>query len=260
MKTDFKSSKEFLHYDYSLKRKKNSRFSMRSYALHLGLSNGRLTEMMNGKAPITEKRALAIVAKLFLSDLQKKLFLRIVENENQSRSDGRRKLNPSSSKRLHLDEFALISDWEYFALMALIETSTFRSDVTWISRKLNIGTARCEEVLGKLQRLGYVQVQTNGSMKNNYHALSTLTDIPSTVLRKANKDCILQSLEKMDDVDVDMREISSLTLPTDVSKMKAAKTLIRKFKDDMTKLCETENSTEIYNLNIQFVPVSELGV
>lgn len=260
MKPNIKSAKDFLLHDYSQRRQRNPRFSKRSYAFYLGLSNGRLTEILSGKSPITEKRAKAIVGKLNLDDGEKTLFLRFVENENQSRHDGRKRVSYSMAKRLQLDEFAVVSDWEYFALMALIETAVFRSDVDWISRKLGITQQRCQEVLNRLVELDYIQTNEVGSYKNNYKAMSTLTDIPSSVLRKANKECILQGIEAMESIDVQMREITSLTLPTDLGKLKAAKSLINKFKEEMSLLCETEQASEIYNLNIQFVPVSKLGV
>jgi len=183
-----------------------------------------------------------------------------VENENQTRQDGRRKLKRPEGKRLSLDEFALISDWEYFPFMSLIECSNFKSDFEWISKKLGITLLRAKEIIHNLEELGHIQISEDGTITNTHRSMSTLTDIPSYVLRKANADCILQSLEKMESVDVQFRDITSFTIPVDLEKMKQAKTLIRDFKLQMLALLGEQNTTEIYNLNIQLVPVSQLGV
>lgn len=254
------TSIEMLISDFEEKKKKNPRFSKRSYASYLKISSGRLSDILTGKSPLTEKKALAIVGKLNLTPQEQRHFLRLVENESHSRVDGRRRVKSYSGRRLALEEFALVSDWEYFSLMALIETETFQANSDWIAEKLGLTKQRAEEVLEKLVALGYVQRNAEGALNNTYKSLSTITDIPSDILRKANADCILQAIEKMNETDVDLRDVTSLTLPVDLSKLKQAKALIREFKAQMNHLLDGEKKTEVYNLNIQLVPVSKLGI
>ncbi|MFM6930211.1 MAG: DUF4423 domain-containing protein [Bdellovibrio sp.] len=260
MKSNFATSRDILLFDYEKKRQRNSRFSRRAYGKLLGISSGRLTEILSGKSPLTNKKAQSIVRKLDLDSLEQHYFLRLVSRENASREDRRRKQRVTTAKQLLIEEFALISDWEYFSLMSLIETSEFKSDKKWISKKLAITPDRTEEVIACLLKLNLIHVDDKGEFKNTYHSLSTLTDVPSEILRKANADCIVQALDKMHTVDVLSRDITSMTFPVNPAKMKEAKELIREFKGKMAKLMRTGKTSEIYNLNVQLVPVSELGV
>lgn len=256
----FATSKDVLLFDYNNKKSKNARFSKRSYAKLLGLSSGRLTEILNGKAPLTEKKAQAIVNKLGLEPYEKQYFLRLVENENLQRSERRGRAEYGVvPRRLKMDEVVLVQDWEYFALMSLIEVSTFKSDKKWIAKKLGLPQSRVEEVLQRLVAMGFVRMDENG-IRNIHRSMSTLTDIPSEALRKANASCILQGLEKMSTVDILARDITSMTFPVDPRNLKEAKKLIREFKSKMARLMKQGQTSEIYNLNIQLVPVSELGV
>jgi len=254
----FQSSQEMLKLDYKLKQSKNSKFSQRSFAKMLGISSGRLTEIFNGKAPITEKSARTIATKLKFSAEDKLLFLTLVENEALARL--KRPVNPKKSRKLSHDEFTLISDWEYFALMSLIETSTFKSDKTWIAKKLEISPERLEVVLQTLQAENLIKINDNKQIINTYRSMSTLTDVPSDVLKKSNKECILQGIEKMYAIGPELRDVTSLTFPVDITKLPKAKALIRKFKMKMTELMPVKTTSEIYNLNIQLVPISKIGV
>ncbi|MFV8257742.1 TIGR02147 family protein [Bdellovibrio bacteriovorus] len=258
----FLNTRDVLLADYQIRRKKNPRFSLRSYAKLLGISSGRLSDILNGRSPLTEKKALALVERLSLEPFEKQHFLRLAENEALQRSEGRtvRGRKKSAAYRLRMDQLALIEEWEHFALMSLIETSTFRFDKKWIARKLGLTQARLEEVLEKLLSLSFVAIDSTGQLKNVHRAMSTLTDIPSAALKNANTSCIMQALEKMHSVDVLDRDITSMTFPVDPQQIKEAKKLIREFKGKMAKLMKKGSTSEIYNLNIQLVPVSELGV
>lgn len=254
----FQSSREMLQFTYQLKQSKNQKFSQRSFAKTLGISSGRLTEIFNGKAPITEKKARAIITKLKFSAADKLQFLTLVENETNSRL--KRPANVKKSRKLSHDEFAIISDWEYFALMSLIEISTFKSDKNWIAKKLEISNERLEVVLQTLQAENLIKINDKKQISNTYRSMSTLTDIPSDILKKSNKDCILQGVDKMYSTAPDLRDVTSMTFPVDLNKLPKAKALIRKFKAKMTELMPQKTTSEIYNLNIQLVPLSKIGV
>jgi len=52
--------------------------------------------------------------------------------------------------KLSNSQFELISDWVHFAIISLIETDQFSSDIQWMAEKLNITTARVRKALRNL--------------------------------------------------------------------------------------------------------------
>lgn len=253
----FKSSREMVISNYEMKNKKNPKFSKRSYAKLLGISSGRLAEIFSGKSSITEKKARSIANKLEFSAEEKLQFLTMVENETNLRS--KRSIKNRRAHRISHGEFSLICEWEYFSLMSLIELSTFKSDKNWIAKKLGITNERLDEVINILYNQNLIKISDSGAISNTYSSMSTLTDVPSDILKKANEKCILQAIEKMYQIKPELRDITSMTFPVAPQKIAEAKDLIRKFKAKMTKLMSEEPTSEIYNLNIQLVPVTELG-
>lgn len=220
---------EILYQDYEMRRVKNPRFSKRSYARILGVSSGRLTDILNQKSPLSEKMAATFATKLILSPEERDYFLHLVENEQQTRVDRRRKTSRLPIKKLSLKEYESLSDWEYFAFLALIETSTFKSDITWIARKLNVDIDRMTNVIRSLQQLGFITIDSTGTIANVHKSLSTLNE-------------------------------TSLTLPVNPAKLKDAQSLIREFKMKMVNLLVDQDTSEVYNLNIQLVPISTSGI
>jgi len=252
----FRKSIEILNHDYEIRKKRNPRFSKRAYANALGLSSGRLTDILSERGPLAVKSATKIAKKLIVPINEQELFVALVENEQVAR---RQKTASGKSKRLNLDEFAIISDWEYFAFMALIETSVFKPDVPWIAKKLDISVERTTEIIDHLLTHNFVTKDETGNFSNVHNSLSTLTDIPSDILQKANVDCILSGIQRMSTVGILERDATSLTLPISVRKIPALKNLIREFKSKAAALMHGELTDEVYNLNIQLVPVTQIG-
>ena len=58
---------------------------------------------------------------------------------------------------------------------------------------------------------------------------------------------------------VEHRDFSSLTFPLDPKKLDQAKTLIRRFEDDLFALLDEESTpTEVYRLAIQLFPLTKM--
>ncbi len=257
MKKVSRQASDFLEIDYQARKSRNYRYSKRSYAKLLGISSGRLTDILAGRYPITSKKAASWAKLMVIPEVEIKTFLLLTQNEQQNRVDKRSKSKLTSSKQLNHDQFAVVSDWEYFAFMALVETAEFRSDRQWISRKMRISEERVQEIIQLLQQQEFITIDAEGTIKNAHNSMSTLSDIPSSVLQKANRERILLGLERMHLADVLMRDITSLSLPVDKKQIPKAKKLVRKFKGEMLELLRGSNSSEVYNLNIQFVPMTD---
>ncbi|MGZ3740999.1 MAG: DUF4423 domain-containing protein, partial [Bdellovibrionota bacterium] len=58
-------------------------------------------------------------------------------------------------------------------------------------------------------------------------------------------------------VPTEERDITSMTMAIDPRRLPLAKTLIRKFRFRLADLLETGDRTEVYNLNVQLVPVTK---
>ncbi len=257
---EFRSSHQFLKAEFESRKKKNKRYSIRAFATLLKISSGRLHELLNGKHNFSLKMARRIAERLNFDADKTAFFMRLVESEDYLRVDGRKRIRHTSVRLLTEEEFKPVSDWEYFAIMALVETASFRSETSWIAKKLALAEPRVISVLEHLQTLGLLKKNEKGEFKNTYSTMTTLIDVPSEIVRKSNIACIYQGIAAIEKTDIKHRDISSLTLAVDVQQIPEVKALIREFKTKVSALMNKEQTTEVYNLNIQFVPVSAIGI
>ena len=111
-------------------------------------------------------------------------------------------------------------------------------------------------IMRPVARLGLID-QKAGKLRKTNKDLRTTDGISSAALRKSHKESILQAAETLDNVPVDERDITSMTMAIDPAKLPLAKKLIRDFRYRLADLLECGARTEVYNLNVQLVPVSK---
>jgi uncharacterized protein (TIGR02147 family) len=80
--------------------------------------------------------------------------------------------------------------------------------------------------------------------------------LDSQALRISHRQSIEQAVVSLNETPLDLRDISSITMAIDLKKLPMAKKIIQEFRHKMADVMEAGNQTEVYNLNIQLVPVS----
>ncbi len=255
---------DWLRAEYARRRKINAQYSLRAFARFLELPSGRLTELLQQKRQFTDALGEKISCKLALGPDQANLFFEQIANQRASKK--RHPLGPSGSplagkgpryNQISSDAFYAIADWEHYAILSLFQTNGFQSDPAWIADRLGISSPEAQAALSRLERLGLVDLakkkwrlcQTN---------LTTTHDIPSSAIRRSHKQSLEQSIQAIEEISIEFRDITSMTMAINMKKIQEAKHLIRNFRRELSKLLETGLKTEVYNLNIQLVPVTKL--
>jgi uncharacterized protein (TIGR02147 family) len=147
------------------KTRANSRYSLRAFAKHLGVSAGGLSQILSRKKRLSIDRAHEFIQRLNLNREQSEVFLTLVEIE-QSSSEARKadlyeKLSSFQQKNqvfnLTLDQFRLINDWFGFAVWELITDCGAHLSDREIARRLGITTADVEVTIERLLRLELIE-------------------------------------------------------------------------------------------------------
>lgn len=229
---------------------KNIAFSMRSYARKLGLSPAALSEMMNGKRTITKKTAQKIVERLNLSPIERQKLNKIERSKKALENEQRKYL------QLEMDQYHMISDWYYFAILSLAETESFKDDPRWIAERLNIRISESKMALERLVRLNLLNLNVDGKLVPTGQSFKTTSDIAHATLRKSHSDNLDLAKLSLERDSVEDRDISSMTMAIDPELLPEAKNLIREFRRKLTQFLESDRKQEVYKLNIQLFPLS----
>ncbi|WP_413294906.1 TIGR02147 family protein [Bdellovibrio sp. HCB185ZH] len=230
-----------------LRRKRdNKNYSLRAFAEFLEISPGRLSELISGKRPLSKKMKVKISQRLGLTEINNLL-------ESQPRN-----LTFSDRSDYHFlsnDAFAVLADWYHFAILSLADTRDFQADPKWIAKRLGISALEAKEALNRLRNVGAIEFD-GSKMKKTNKSVRAGNGLDSQALRISHRQSIEQALLSLNETPTDLRDITSITMAIDLKKLPLAKKIIQEFRHKMADVMEVGNQTEVYNLNIQLVPVS----
>lgn len=245
------NSKEFLFKIYTEKKSRNTNYSIRAFARDLSIPSGRLTEIFNGKRNLTEKLGLRISEKLALSQTESTSFLDTIRLEKKT------KKKPQQGQAISLEDFEKVFSPNALAILSLMETRSFRSDIRFIAQRLSMSEHEVQTLVHRLSQMGYITIDSKGRMKPTYSSTYSTDGVPSQSIRNHHKTVLKTVIDNIDSVALSDRDISSMTIAVDKAKLEAAKKKIAKFRRSLTKYLETGRKTEVYTLNVQLFPVSK---
>lgn len=233
-------------------RERNSSFSLRAFARLLGVSPASLSEFLNGKRVLSAKMIKKLAQRLCLSPVQ------IEELEEKLNRDKKGITHtPITDKKiiqLKNDQYYLVSDWHYYAILCLARTEDFRDDYIWIAKRLKTNVKNVKEAMERLMRLGILVYTREGRLVTQEIFLSTDEDIPNTSLKKRHSENLEAARESLFIDDVLTRDFSFVTVATDPKKLPDAKKMIREFRDELIKFLTEGEKTEVFEISMQMFP------
>jgi transcriptional regulator with XRE-family HTH domain len=239
---------EHLQKTFAERSRKNPAYSLRTFARALEIDSSTLSALLKGKRPLTAKTAQKLIAALHIEDPREaqRLLLGSIEAPE---------LKTPAYTVLEMEAAEVISSWEHFAILALLELEDFRGELRTISSRLNIPTGVALDCLTRLEKLGLVEKKL-GRWRLTGRNMSTPTNVPSASLREANRQCIQKALESMEKDPVESRDITGITMAIDAAKIFEAQREIREFRRKLAGFLESGTRNAVYRLNIQLFPLS----
>ena len=249
-------SMEIVRAEYLKRKRRNSHYSMRAFAKALDIPSGRLSEILAKKRRITEKMGLHIADKLALSPVERQSFLKTICSEKASKKE--KQQGHRDYQLPNFDNFYFTSDWYHYGILALLRTKNFKPCSRWIAQRLGISKLEIEEAMDRMVRLQVLE-KTDEGWQRKIGTIKTTEDIPSAALKKAHMETLERAILSLDDVPVQERDLSSVTIACNPNRLAEAKDRIRKFRRELADFLESsEDKTEVYELSLQLVPLTRL--
>ena len=242
--------------EFHRRRTVNPAYSMRAFARFLQIQPGRLSEILSAKRPLTPRMATHIADRLALPPEQKGQLLSTLREERSLRKMSRFIKAPVGRfhySQMESDAFHLISDWFHFAILSLLKTQDAKHDVKWIAQRLNLATLDVREALERLERLGFLE-RVGDRLEVREPHMSY--DVSSAALRRLHAQKLQMAQKALEDIDPELRDITSVILTMSREKMGLAKQLIRQFRLNFAEALEVEPTSDVYSLSIQLIPLT----
>jgi len=252
-----------LRTEYDRRRKQNRRYSLRSFSRFLGVPSGRVSEILNFKRPISIKLGERLAEKLYPTPLQRQEFLDSVRRHQDGLRAFKRLPAPDGAGRqpeyslLTADQFSVVADWYHFAILSLVKTVDFQRDPVWIANRLGIPKSRAKEAFARLLRLGLIRQNEDGRWAQTQGQLTTTPEQNAEAIRRSHSQKLRMAMRALHEVPVEQRDISSMTMAIDRSKVPLAKQLLKNYRRRLCELMEEGTPNEVYQLTLAFIPVTK---
>ncbi len=247
----------------------NPRYSLRAFARDLELSPSRLCLVLKYKQGLSEKFARKIAKNLDFSPEQSLHFTNLVVA-----SDGRNKnarlqalkdltansVRNDSQRLLQVDAFKIISDWYHFAILELTKVKGFKSNFSWIAKRLDISKYQTECAIERLLALKLLEMQ-KGVWVATDTRITTAHVNHAEANRRFHQQVLEKALNSISFQSIDERDFSALTVAVRSRDLPEFRKRIAEFRQQINRFAEMaiekNPADEVYSLAIQFFRLTD---
>ncbi len=228
----------------------NPQYSLRSFALHLGIDHSTLSKLLRGKRKQTE----ATIRRLGSA-------LKIGTDEIESYVGHHRRwpdADPSveEAKRLTRDAAEMIADWYHYAILELTRLESFRADSSWVARVLGISTDEVNIALVRLCHLELLTMEGDRWVDRSEGLVVSMEDFPQAAIDRLWSQVRELALASMRDP-ARIHEHSSTTLAVDSKRLPEITEKIARFRSELLETLQHDQAPDdVYRLEISLFPIT----
>lgn len=236
---------EFLVTMFKKRQERNSAYSIRAFSRDTGVAKTSISEAMNGLRCLSSGNIDILATTMNLDD---ETIMRL-KDDLSAVSDRGRALFVE-------DEFEVIKDWHYLAILNLAKLPDNQCHAEWVSERLGLSLELADESLKKLLGLGLLE-NIEGKLVRTLQPITTSVDIPSASIREHHRQSMEKAIVALEEVSVELRDYTTVTYVLNPEKIPEVKKLIHTFHRKLGKILPVKNATDVYRLNIQFFPLTK---
>lgn len=253
----FKAQAEFRAFllnELSSRCHKNPRYSLRAFAKFLNIDPGTLSKILNNKHTPGVRLIERLSRKLSISPLEIEKFKVPIFKLSQIK-----KSKNSDFLKLKTDEFNYISKWYFMAILELLEVKDFRNNYQWMADRLGISLYEVQNAFSVLERIGMIK-QQDGEWIDLSNGKSTCLEHAETsgAMRSFQKEILSKAIDALEDVPIEDRSQTSMTIAINKSELPLVKNLLAEFRRSLSAyLAKNPEKDEVYHLGLSFYPVTK---
>jgi len=238
----------------------NPRYSMRAFARVLGLESSFLSRLLQGKRSITEGMIDRLSVRLALEPAEVIRFKTSLRARKMDPRSGTKKANALAYDELTIDHFHLIADWYHYAILELTTVRDFKSEPKWIAQMLDLPVPVINAAIERLIRLGLLKVTETHQLQSSGNHTTVGNRFTAAAFRKLQRDVLTMALQALEEVPMEWRDQSSITVAVSSSRLAEAKRRIQAFRRELAQfLYESEPRDNVYQLSISLYPITRMN-
>jgi uncharacterized protein (TIGR02147 family) len=262
--------REYLAAVYSVKKQHEKGFSHRVFSHEAGISSPNyLYRVLKGERILGSDYIAKFCKALRLNRNERRYFTTLVqfntEKEIRKKEFLLRTLLSLRYRvglhRMNDKMLQFFSKWYYPVIRELAVILKCDEDYNLLARNCvpRITAQQAESAVAYLLKSGFLQKNTTGDFIHTEPVISSGDEVTSTVLRKYHQQTLHQSIEALDSIERENRDISSLTLSVSRKTYFAIKKEIQDFRKRLLSMAKDDLNPEMVCLaGFQLLPRSKM--
>jgi transcriptional regulator with XRE-family HTH domain len=148
--------RQFLQEELAARCARNPRYSLRAFARYLRFDHSTLSQLLRGRRRFTARTVERIGARLSLAPAVITQFVELERTPPESWA-------ARELRQLSRDASLCLAEWHHPAILELTWLASFRPDVRWIARVLDVPVDDVNIAITRLARLGLLDMQSRTS-------------------------------------------------------------------------------------------------
>lgn len=245
--------RDYLSSELARRCAKNPKYSLRSFAKFLGLDASALHRLLNGERKVTPQIFERVSTALQFSPKEKEHFSTSEKLTNFE-------LKGFDFAPTDTEVFEVISNWYHLAILELLTTKGFQQDHKWIAKRLGISVHEARQAVESLFRTGFLE-EFDGTWKlSNRHNSFAKDGFTSVARKKLQKAFLARATECIDDLNMDLRDNSGVTIAVNTSDLPKVVEAINQFRKKMAALAAGfKNPNEVYQISVALFPLTKVS-
>jgi uncharacterized protein (TIGR02147 family) len=266
---EFMDYRSYLKSFFELKKSHNPNWSYGVWANKLGLkATSSLTKIITGEREpgpdITQKMVSffnfnSVEGQYFndlvrLSKIKDDPRLKMMLMERMGREHPDAHLHVMDDRSLEI-----ISNWFGMTIREMVKLTDFVEDAEWIQKRLmyEISDHEINKTIKDLLHQGLITRDKAGKLKVSDGLLHTTNDVANEGIKKYHEQMLDNAKKALRLVAIEKREYNAETFVIDEKNLPEAKEFIRDFKSKFVRNFEEKEGSQVYQLQIQFFPLTE---
>lgn len=242
---EHQSYRTFLRASLADRSRKAKGYSLRAFALKLGISNAFLSQLLSGKKSLSMDQAFKIGLKLDLTNNEVQYLCLLAQIEDEPDTEYRQvllgrlsSLNPKrESFDLSVDLFKIVSDWYHFALLELTQITGLTVTAKTAAAKLGISVKEAELAIERLLRLELLE-KDKGKLKKSHGYVLTEAHVSNAACRIFYRQLLEKAMLSLNEQAPPERISSTDLFPIDSKLLPEIERLSREFSQAVLHVAE----------------------
>lgn len=243
-------------------------FSLRYFADKIGVDQGNLVRVFQGKRHLSPAAVQRLTSYLDLDGRRAEYFGTLVQF-NKAKTDAKARalfdklmtIAAPEAQVLNPQQYEFYKKWYHTAIYNLMDCYDFRGDFALLAKQINpaITPLQAQESIALLVSLQLIKPRADGRYVQTHNMISSGEEWKSFAVHTFQEATLRLALHSLENHPRSVRDFSTMSMSIAAKDLEKIRELTREFRKSVLKVVQESNPADsVYHLNMQLFPMTAI--